>query len=88
MVRKRGWLLSIGTLTYVRRGSGSQAVALSEEDKLASSNEDLGEPEYDDEGNLLSAGDFVFTSETSEGATDYFLASNHTSEDDSFTLSP
>ena len=78
-----------GPLTYVRRGSGSRAVALSEEDETSSSSDDLREPEYDEEGNLLSEGDFVFTSETdeNEGATDYFLASDHTSDDDSFTLS-
>ena len=45
---------------------------------------------YDDDGNLLSEGDFVFTTDTDENedATDYFLSSDHTSDDDSFTLSP
>ena len=58
---------SSGVLTYVRRGSGSRAAAaLSEEDDALSSHDSLREPEYDDEGNLLSEGDFVFTSETDE----------------------
>ena len=77
------------TITYVRRGSNSRAVDLSEDEGPTSSSDDLKEPEYDDDGNLLSEGDFVFTSETdeNEGASDYILASDHTSDDDSFTLS-
>ena len=51
---------------------------------------ELREPEYDSDGNLLSEGDFIFTSEIDEEAyasSDY-LASDHESDDDSFTLSP
>ena len=79
-----------GRATYIRHGSSSRATAISEEDEPASSSEDLREPEYDDDGNLLSEGDCVFTTDTDENedATDYFLASDHTSDDDSFTLSP
>lgn len=78
----------------VRRGSSSALVAIEpnvDEDDLVPPIEALREPEYDDDGNLLSEGDFIFDSETEEEeeyALEDLLASDHSSDDDSFAISP
>ena len=82
--------------TSIRRGSGSggaggaSSTAIEEENEIVAPREGFREPGYDDDGNLLSEGDFDFGSETSEEdiASDDFLASDHDSDDDSFTISP
>lgn len=76
----------------VRRGSSSASVAIEpivDEDDLVPPIEGPREPEYDDAGNLLSEGDFIFDSETEEEkyASEDFLASDHSSDDDSFGIS-
>ena len=47
--RLKGKVKGRATNTYVRRGSGSRAADLSEEDEPASSDGDLREPEDDDD---------------------------------------
>lgn len=72
--------------TYARRrGSTSTSPALELEE-----HHEIRLPEYDSDGALLSEGDFIFTSETDEDecASDDVVASDHASDDDSFTLSP
>ena len=67
--------------THVRRGSGSaSAVAAREEDDVVA---DLREPEYDEEGNVLSEGDYGLVSSLEPSSED--TASpihSETSEDD------
>ena len=76
-------------LTYTRRGSSSTSgVGMDheheallqhlEEIDAAEEDEEVGEPEYDSDGNLLNEGDFIFNSETDEDEwSDANLASDH-----------
>ncbi|MCO5594444.1 hypothetical protein L7F22_048474 [Adiantum nelumboides] len=69
-----------------RRGSGSSSAAYEhEDDPIESSDEDVREPEYDDDGNLLSEPDFPSGSETEASASPML---HDDSDDGSFTLSP
>ena len=90
--RKGSRGVTTGLQTYVRRGSSSTRVIedLAEEDDPLIPSPELREPEFDDDGNLLSEGDFVFTSDSDEDevASDDYLASDHASDDDSFTFTP
>ena len=76
------------------RGSSSTTLTFEDEDNLVSSDDEelveIREPEYDDDGNLLSEGDFIFTSDTDEEEfhLEELLASDHSSDDDSFTIIP
>ena len=83
---------TLGLQTYVRCGSSSTRVIedLAEEDDPLIPSPELREPEFDDDGNLLSEGDFVFTSDSDEDevASDDYLASDHASDDDSLTFTP
>lgn len=71
-----------------RRGSGRPTTTYEHEDDCMESSdeeEDAMEPEYDDEGNLLSEGEFPSGSETQASASPML---DDDSDDDSFTLSP
>ncbi|MCO5550605.1 hypothetical protein L7F22_004093 [Adiantum nelumboides] len=69
-----------------RRGSGSSSAAYEhEDDPIESSDEDVREPEYDDDGNLLSEPDFPSGSKIEASASPML---HDDSDDDSFTLSP
>ena len=60
-----------------------------EEDEIVTSYGEFQEPEYDDDGNFLSEGDFDFCTETEEDyVSEDFLASDHDSNEDSFIMSP
>lgn len=72
-----------GKGALMRRGSSSASATTMDEDDLVPPIEGLREPEYDDEGNLLSEGDFIFDSETEEEYDiEDFLASDHSSDED------
>lgn len=62
--------------TYVRRGSGSSTLALADEDAPFGFSHELREPEFDDEGNLLSDGDFGEATDVSSSHEDDFSESS------------
>ena len=80
------------SLTYSRHGSGSGGgvdhdhealLQHLEEIDAGETFEEIKEPEYDSEGNLIDEGDFIFDSETDSGEwSDGYLASDHASDDE------
>ena len=66
---------SVAPLTYTRRGSGtsSSTLAAIEEDIEDEEEEELREPEFDEEGNVLSEGDFAESSESDYSPYDDML---------------